>query len=375
MQTHVQPLTSPSLGSQRLLTSFHFGPQDTGRKIYLQASLHADELPGMLTAWHLKQRLLTLESAGLLRAEIVLVPVANPIGLNQNLHAHLLGRHDLASGQNFNRHYPALADAVFADIRPHMGASATENARLARQSLSRQLARLIPQSELDSLRLTLMKMACDAEVVLDLHCDFRADLHLYTGTPLWPRCEPLARYLGACATLLATESGDQPFDEACSQLWWQLAERAEAACPGAAFEPACLAVTIELRGQANIDHELAKQDAEGILHYMRHIGVIAEAAPTLPALRYPATPLAGSEDLRAPHAGILVYHAKPGSLLAHGDLIAEVIDPLSDWVSEIRAQRSGVLYATSVRSYAITGMNVAKVASAEAFKHGKLLTA
>jgi hypothetical protein len=39
------------------LTSFHFGHADGGEKVYIQASLHADELPGMLAAWHLKSAL------------------------------------------------------------------------------------------------------------------------------------------------------------------------------------------------------------------------------------------------------------------------------------------------------------------------------
>ena len=84
MYTHRQPLLSPSLGDQRELISFHFGVPQSGEKIYIQASLHADELPGMLTAWHLKQALQRLDAAGLLRGEVILVPVANPIGLNQN---------------------------------------------------------------------------------------------------------------------------------------------------------------------------------------------------------------------------------------------------------------------------------------------------
>lgn len=38
-------------------------------QVYIQASLHADELPGMLVAWHLKQRLAELEAAGRLRVK------------------------------------------------------------------------------------------------------------------------------------------------------------------------------------------------------------------------------------------------------------------------------------------------------------------
>ncbi|MDI9682543.1 hypothetical protein [Burkholderia cenocepacia] len=38
MQIRTTPLLSPSIGTQRTLTSFHFGPADSGRKIYLQAA-------------------------------------------------------------------------------------------------------------------------------------------------------------------------------------------------------------------------------------------------------------------------------------------------------------------------------------------------
>ena len=48
------PSPLPALGTQRTLTSFHFGTAGTGEKAYIQASLHADELPGMLVAHHLR---------------------------------------------------------------------------------------------------------------------------------------------------------------------------------------------------------------------------------------------------------------------------------------------------------------------------------
>ena len=109
MQRHDHPLLSPSLTTQRSISSFHFGTPGSGQKVYIQASLHADELPGMMTAWHLKQRLAALEAEGRIAGEIILVPVANPIGLDQNLNGVALGRFELASGQNFNRYYPAFA--------------------------------------------------------------------------------------------------------------------------------------------------------------------------------------------------------------------------------------------------------------------------
>src|SRR5260370_11883519 len=82
MQTQTHPLIAPTLGTARNLTSFHYGPGG-GQKIYIQSSLHADELPGMLVSWALRRKLAALEASGKMRGEAVLVPVANPIGLNQ----------------------------------------------------------------------------------------------------------------------------------------------------------------------------------------------------------------------------------------------------------------------------------------------------
>jgi predicted deacylase len=60
--------------------------------------------------------------------------------------------------------------------------------------------------------------------VLDLHCDNEAVLHIYSGTPLAAAIAPLSALMQSHATLLTTESGGEPFDEACSRLWWELAQ-------------------------------------------------------------------------------------------------------------------------------------------------------
>jgi hypothetical protein len=42
----VHPLPFPSIGTARTLDVFTYGPLDSPRSVYIQASLHADELPG-----------------------------------------------------------------------------------------------------------------------------------------------------------------------------------------------------------------------------------------------------------------------------------------------------------------------------------------
>ncbi|MDZ4325164.1 MAG: succinylglutamate desuccinylase/aspartoacylase family protein, partial [Pseudomonas sp.] len=197
MRHQIHDLLAPLPGTARQIHSFHFGPTTAQGKIYIQASLHADEMPGMLVAWHLKQRLAELEASGRLRSEIVLVPVANPVGLEQVLMDVPLGRYELESGQNFNRWFVDLSEEVGNEIEGQLGDDPQRNLELIRSSLRQALARQTASTQLQSQRLILQRLACDADVVLDLHCDFEAVAHLYTTPEAWPQVEPLARYIGA----------------------------------------------------------------------------------------------------------------------------------------------------------------------------------
>ncbi len=369
MQLVSHDLLSPVPGVTRQLHSFHFGPRGAG-KVYIQASLHADELPGMLVAWHLKQRLAALEAAGRLRREIVLVPVANPVGLEQVVLDAPLGRFELHSGENFNRRFVDLSDDVGDRIEALLTDNAERNQALIRQHLCEALAQHQAQTPLQSLRLALQRLACDAQIVLDLHCDFEAVEHLYTTPDAWPQVEPLARYLGAQASLLASDSGGQSFDECFSLVWWQLQQRFGKRFP---IPLGSICVTLELRGQADVSHALAEQDCQAILDFLGYRDVIAGETAALPALPRPATPLAAVELVVAATGGLLVYQAQPGQWVEAGAVIAEVIDPLTDQVQVLRSVQAGLLYARSVRRLATAGMVIAHVAGEQVCRRGYLL--
>lgn len=198
MQVHHHPLVGASLGTRRAITSYHFGPGDDARpKLYIQASLHADELPGMVVAWYLKQRFAELEAQGKLAARIVLVPVANPAGLNQHWFGAQMGRFDMRSGQDFNRRFPEFGAELAHKLKNRLNDDPAHNAQLIRDALRTRFATLKPSTELESQRIELMKLACDADLVIDLHCDWEAVPHLYTTPQAWPSIELLARYLGS----------------------------------------------------------------------------------------------------------------------------------------------------------------------------------
>ncbi len=371
MRHQIHDLQAPVPGTARRIHSFHYGPEKAKGKIYIQSSLHADELPGMLVAWHLKQRLLDLEAAGRLRSEIVLVPVANPIGLDQALMDVPLGRFELESGQNFNRWFIDLSEEVGNAVEAQLGDDPQRNAELIRASLRNALAGKAAGTQLQSQRLTLQRLACDAEMVLDLHCDFEAVAHLYTTPQAWPQVEPLARYIESQASMLATDSGGQSFDESFPLVWLQLQERF-----GDRFEIplGSFAVTIELRGQGDVNHPLASRDCQALIDYLIHFGAIDGEPAPLPALPYPATPLAGVEPVATPVGGLLVYDTLPGQYLEAGQKIAEIIDPITDQVTPVHCTTAGLMYVRSLRRMATAGMVIAHVAGAEAYRSGYLLS-
>jgi len=369
MQQQNHPIATEENVASFQLTSFHFGHPGSGKKVYIQASLHADEVPAMLVAHVLKRELQRLDAEGRIRGEIILVPAANPIGLSQVIHNTPFGRYDLANGINFNRSYKHVATDLKASLAGKLGQDAAANVALVREHARRSIAAWVPENATQELKKILLGMAIDADVMLDLHCDNEAVLHLYTGTPLAEDVKPLAALMGAHATLLARESGGEPFDEACSRLWWDLA----AEFPDAAIPMACTGVTVELRGEMDVRYELAEGDARALLQYLAHRGVLDIPLDPLPAPLSEPTPLEGVEPLVAPHSGVLVFLKKLGDRVQAGDALADIVNPVSGQVSTLRCTQSGVLFASTAHRHLLRGMHVCKVAGEVANRTGNLL--
>lgn len=372
MQTKRHALVSDVPGTERVLLSHHFGTPGSGRKVYIQAGLHADEHPGQLVAWHLLQQLAEAETAGRLLGEVVVVPGANPIGHAQSLRGENIGRFELHSGENFNRHYPDLYPQLLEQLTGKLGSDAAANVALVRQQMQVLLHEMQPQSELASLRRLLLSLACDADAVLDLHCDLEAVLHLYSTPSGEAQAQALARHIGAKVLLLAEVSGGNAFDEACSTIWDRLQSHFGAALPLGA---GCFSTTVELRGQADVHDDIAARDAAGILGWLGEFGVLAGTSMGGPHPRADACPLAGSEDLQAPMGGLLSFHLQPGSWVEAGDAIADIIDPVSGARMTLRCSQRGLLYARSDKRFTRRGDSVAFVSGKNIRRSGYLLSA
>ncbi|WP_282606480.1 succinylglutamate desuccinylase/aspartoacylase family protein [Pelagibius sp. Alg239-R121] len=361
------PLKGNSPGTGQEVMLHRYGSPGNGPKAYLQASLHADETPGMMVMHHLIPLLDRADEEGRLSGEIVVIPYANPIGLGQIVNQSQLGRYALNGDGNFNRNWPDLValagDTALDELERKLSDDALKNTIAIRQLFRRVLLEREPRDLLESLRLTLAREAVDADIVLDLHCDDDALMHAFLIPQHWPEAADLVAELECRAALLAEDSGGASFDEAFSTPWIKLAKR----YPDCSILPACLAATVELRGRNDVSDELGRKDAAALFNFLRHRGFIRSegADPEIPALLCEATDLAATDVVRSPAAGILAYNVDIGDQIRKGEVVAWLIDPAAEQPLEgrqaIKAGTSGLVLSRNSHKYVSAKDSIAKI--------------
>jgi predicted deacylase len=324
----------------------------------------------MLVAHHLRQRLAALQAAGpRASAKSCWCPRPTRWACTSGCRHGYQGRFDLASGENFNRHYADLTDAVAGGARPSRPRRAA-NVACVRAALREAVAALPARpARWTACAACCWALAVDADIVIDLHCDSEA---CCTCTPprLLAAAEPLARCLGVQAVLLAESSGGDPFDEACSMSVAGPGKAPRAALP---LPQACLAVTVELRGEADVEHALAAADAEGLLHFLALQGLLDVAAAEPPPLRCTATPLAGSVPIVAPHGGVVVFARSRATRCRPGP-DCRTHQPAHRRHHAAARPVAGLFFARDNRRFARAGSRLGKVAGTQALRQGSLLS-
>ena len=180
----------------------------------------------MLVLNHLIKMLDRADTAGHILGRLDIVPFANPIGLSQQFIGTHIGRFSLETGINFNRDYPEVVSGVVKRVDGQLSTTDSDaNVRLIREAMHAEIASSKAVQEEVVMKKMLYSMAVGADVVLDLHCDSHAVMHMYAHDRLWPSVADLAAELESECHLLAPAAGGNPFDEACSCPWADLADK------------------------------------------------------------------------------------------------------------------------------------------------------
>jgi predicted deacylase len=352
------------------VTEMCFGSGST--VVYCQAALHADECPPLLVARQLCQQLAVLEAQNRLHAEFRVVTQANPIGGQQWVRQHHVGRVELGTGQNFNRDFPNVAAFVVEEIQHRLTVDPVTNRAIAREFWHEALAGLIPEHPVMALQRTLLQRAVDADWVFDLHSDDEAECHLYATPGDMAVALSLGGRLGATAVLVEADTGAQSFDDTLKQCWATL----DAAFPNRGFQSPLTAMTVELRGTRDVSVALAQSDCEALLGLWSEHGLVTYDSGQL--LTEPvAYPLRGVDVLTTPYCGLLVWRRSLGDLVTAGDLLAEIIEPDQPERDprQIRARSEGRLIARRGHPWVRAGDVVCKVAGSKplSWRFGNLI--
>ncbi|MBU9597999.1 succinylglutamate desuccinylase/aspartoacylase family protein [Burkholderia multivorans] len=338
------PLLSASPGTQRTLKVHRIGKIGARPKAYFQAALHANETPGLLIGHHLLSLALAADRAGRFNGELVIVPFANPIGLSDNVLGNQIGREALDGGGNYNRGWPDLSRGLEQRVEGKLSADGEANKQAIRDALKATLDALRPLNEVQSLQTELLKLAIDADFVVDSHTELVA----IAGMVVAPWCEAMLDPFVAEIDPGLVHVTDTPtlFDGTCSKPWHDLRQKLGATWP---IPQGNVSVTIEMRGAADVTDELASRDANAIFRHLARIGVVEGEFDPHAKWSGEKTPHEAISMMRTPVGGVVVYPFPLGTDVQAGDVIAEIVDPNADDPAlartQIRAKRPGRLYA------------------------------
>ena len=369
-------IIADTAGAAYKVSYYHFIPKRKGNypKIFLQAGLHADEQPGTLILHYLLDLLEKAEKSGQLNAEFIVFPMVNPIGMAQIFNHHHSGRFDFSTGLNFNRNWPDLAECILNN-EPELSVKLTENEQENKNrilsSVRRWIADQAPITALEKLRIEIIKIAIECDVVLDLHCDFNATNHIYIVPQLMPEYQDLANWMGSRVTLTAENSGGGSFDEVWPRLWIDL----QRLYPDKPIPSPVLSATLEYRGLIDVEEKLNKKDAENLMGFFTSRGFINSKIVSAPFTMPPALPFNATQIVKAELSGLVCYYVTLGQIVEEGELLANIL--LLDGPTAFRkkfpvyAGTSGVVFSMLLRKYIWKGQPLAKIAGDQPLSNRK----
>ncbi len=315
-------LESDTPGQCLTLRVYRFRGSESGPGVYMQAALHAHEIPGLVALDRLIPHLEAAEREGRLAGSVTLVPHANPIGLAQAVFGETLGRFDFNERVNFNRSFPTAPPELLE------GRPASER-----------------------LKATLIALAVEADVVLDLHCDDEGPVYLYVAERQLEEGRRLARAMQAAVIL--TDAGDDPisFDLAVATQWSKEGIESDSR----------FAATVELRGMIDVTHALADRDAAGLYRYLVGIGSVSDTLPNIVSEDAITGDVDAAQLISTPVPGALLYDVAIGDWVAEGQRLAVVISTAGKDHHPIRAPFEGFVMTRRDRRFVRRGENIIKV--------------
>lgn len=370
------PIRNLANGDQQSIQVFTIKGQQGGPKVHIQASVHGAEIQGNAVIYELLKVLKDKDFKG----EVVLIPCANPIGMNTKSGPFTQGRFNPVTGDNWNRNYVDLSGLSvketnfdipsFADEMIQKDITTDQIKSFYKDFIKKGydfywenfLKRKGP-SDNKFLNITLQKLASQADIVLDLHTGPKATRYLYAGEFE----KSSAKHFLTPFSLIIPDKFAGAMDEATFMPWLNLEK--EFKKRGQPHSFGFESYTLELGSEETINGKEAKKDAARIVNYLNFQGLSLSDPPK------PETPtqyyclLKDYKTIYSPQAGLVEFLKKPGESFKKGDPLAsflnfrgvESFEEIEKANSTIVAEEDGFVITHSTTSVIHEGMELFQV--------------
>ncbi|MBF0299826.1 MAG: succinylglutamate desuccinylase/aspartoacylase family protein [Oligoflexia bacterium] len=337
------------------LTSTDATSLDDPYNIYIQSSMHGSELQGNAVIYELISMLFNCNKSflPLLKCPLkfTLVPLANPLALNQKIHGHTIGRFNVQSGENYNRTYVNTENLILdIDLNLFFQDNYNDNyndnhnhhknwdeiksnyKKLLKQKLIENRDTLVNSrgiSYQQRLNIELQILASSADIVLDLHTAAQGMRYIFA--PLY--CYQNAFHFNFPLTIVIPNKFAGAMDEASFTPWYHLKkffQEKNVEIP-LEFE----SYTLELGNEESIDFKAAKIDAQNILHYLAFKKIFDHQEFNHNDINnnnnnkcsYQAhSELKNYLTYYSPHSGLVEFIKKPGEIIKKGETVAKILN-------------------------------------------------
>lgn len=342
-------------GDRLYLQIYRFIGKEKGKKAYIQANLHGAEIVGNAVIYQLIEFLQTLNEDQI-KGEICLIPVCNPVGVNQRTHFFSTGRANPYNGKDWNRIFwdyekekPDLDSFIESQIdldedeirHNYLQQILTFFENKKQKALSNP--RGIDYNKIYSY--TLQSLCLNANYVIDIHSGSIETIdHLYCF-----QCrQKSAQYLLFDYAILMNRYDGDAFDEAFMKPWLALEAKFKERGRDIKFDVESW--TLELGKGMTMNPNSVKKGINGIKNYLIYKEILQLGIkPTKKAIEF--FPKYDLKDYYAVKGGMIKHQKKLGSYVKKGEKIYEILtfNKIGELPSiiEIKSEDNGLIYDMS----------------------------
>ncbi|MGF1499656.1 MAG: succinylglutamate desuccinylase/aspartoacylase family protein [Elainellaceae cyanobacterium] len=361
------PLTTLASGDRLFLQIYEFTGRQPGPTVYLQANLHGAEIAGNAVIHELIEFLMGLDEAQI-SGKIRLLPMCNPIGVNQRAHQFASGRFNPYDGKDWNRifwDYEKEEDDLLEFAQIHLNLDVPTVQAHYRQRMRQYFESAAAAVEspaglpfCDRYRYQLQRLCLDADYLIDLHSSSNQGLtYLY----YFRDRDDSAKFFLLPAGILLDEYDGDAFDEAFMKPWLALE-----ACFAELGRPVRFDVeawTLELGSGMQVNADAVAKGIRGIKNYLVQKGVLAIASYPVEQPSY--------HDMRfTTSSKVTRYYAPTGGIVQTRVPLGSIVEPKQPIYEMLTFNRQGELPSV-VKVHAGQGGLVFDLATSQVVNEGE----